>query len=94
MQGLASQIPQSTVITDDRFLKAYADTKDYTAVIAILNARIARNPKDMQSQLSLASVYSTIGQKQKAIDIINQMIVEDPSFKTQGQGYIKQIQSQ
>lgn len=86
------KIGQKTITTDNRFLQAYADIGDYQTVISILNARIESDPTNLQYQLSLASAYLQIGQKQKAIDIINQMIKEDPGFKTQGEGYIKQIQ--
>jgi tetratricopeptide (TPR) repeat protein len=92
-QMLATLDP-NTVISDNRFVKAYADTGNYTMVINILNKRLETNPNDMQSKLSLASAYSTIGQKQKAISLINEMIAQNPSFKAEGEGYIKQIQAQ
>ncbi len=83
----------SLVVTDNRFLKAYADIGDYNNVISILNSRLEKDPTNAQYKVSLASAYATIGQKQKAIDILRQMIVDDPTFKTTGEGYIKQIQS-
>ena len=80
------------IISDNRFLKTYAEIGDYNNVINILNARLEKDPKNQQYKISLASAYATIGQKQKAIDIIKQMIVDDPNFKTEGEGYIGQIQ--
>ncbi len=92
LQQMSKVLSPSVVITDNRFLKAYADLGNYTAVINILTARLQADPTNMQYKLSLAAAYSTIGQKQKAIDIINSMIAQDPSFKAQGESYIKQIQ--
>jgi len=35
-----------------------------------------------------------LGQKQKAIDIVREMMTLDPTFKDQGEAIIKQIQAQ
>lgn len=91
---MSSKISQDVIIRDDRFLQAYANVGDYQMAINILNARIQIDPKNVQSKLSLASIYATIGQKQKAIDLIREIIAADPTFKDQGEAYIKQIQSQ
>ena len=93
LKTMSTQIDQAAVISDNRFLKAYADIGDYTTVISILNARVEKDPTNMQYKLSLASAYATIGQKQRAISIIEDMIKQDPSFKDQGNQYIKQIQN-
>ena len=93
LKQMSGVIDQNVIISDNRFLKAYADIGDYGSAIAILNARLAKDPKNMQYRLSLASAYATIGQKQKAIDIINSMIADDPTFKDQGNQYIKQVQN-
>jgi FimV-like protein len=46
----------------------------------------------MQYKFSLASAYLQIGNKQKAVSLLNEMIAQDPTFKAQGEQYIKQIQ--
>ncbi len=91
LKELSAQIDQDTILNDNRFLQTYASTGDYNSVVAILTARIEKDPSNVQYKLSLASTYATMGQKQKAIDIINQIIKSDPSFKDQGEEYIKQI---
>ncbi len=90
---LSGKINQDTIVNDDRFLKAYADMGDYNNVFAIINARLAKNPKDVQTRLTLASAYATVGQKQKAIEVIRGIIADNPDFKAQGEAYIKQIQN-
>ena len=92
LKEMSKVIDKETVLYDNRFLKAYADIGDYTTVISILNTRLEREPTNMQYKLSLASSYATIGQKQKAVSIIREMIVQEPNFKEQGEIYIKQIQ--
>lgn len=92
VQQLLSGVNQDTIIADNRVLRAYADIGDYQTVIALLTARIQKDPTNQQYQLSLASAYIQIGQKQKAISIIQAMITANPAFKEQGEAYIKQIQ--
>ncbi len=91
---LVSGIPQNTIFTDNRFLRAYADIGEFQTVITILTKRLESDPTNMQYKLSLASTYNQMGQKQKAIDVLHDMIAQDPTFKDQGEQYIKLIQSQ
>ncbi len=93
LADMFKKIGEDTVLMDNRFLQSYAATGDYNSVIAILQARIQKDPKNAQYKLSLASAYMSVGQKQTAINIISQMIKDDPSFKVQGETYIKQIQA-
>jgi len=92
LEKLAPEIDQNIILNDDRFMNAYLSIGDYNSVIAILSARIDRDPSNIQNRLNLASVYMTIGRKQNAIDIIRKIMQDDPSFKDQGEAYIKQIQ--
>ncbi len=78
-------------ITDDRILRTFADLKDYQTVLGILNARLETDPKNPQTRIALASVYAEIGQKQKAIALIEALIKDYPDFKTQGTEYIQSL---
>jgi O-antigen ligase/tetratricopeptide (TPR) repeat protein len=89
--NLLYAVGTSTIVNDNRFLQTYARIGDYASVIAILSARLEQDPTNMQYLLSLASTYATIGQKQRAVQIIQYMEQLDPSFKAQGDEYIKQI---
>lgn len=93
LKTVGAKLDPKIVVSDNRFLRAYADVGDYQTVITILTSRIQSDPTNLQYKLSLASAYLQIGQKQKAIDIINGMIKEDSTFKAQGEQYIKQIQN-
>jgi len=93
INSILPQIDPSVVLSDDRIISAYASVGNYKAVIDILNARIAKDPTNLQNRLSLAYAYAAEGDKQTAIGIVQQMINQNPSFKTQGQQYIQQIES-
>jgi len=86
-------VPRERVIEDQRFLNAYSTTGDYNTVLAILTARLEKDPTNLQTKYTMAEVYSILGQKQKAINLINEMIAQQPSFKEQGEAAIKIIQS-
>lgn len=87
-----AKLGEDRVLSEDRIVNAYANVSNYDAVISILEARIKKDPTNNQNRLSLASVYAETGNKQKAIDLINEVIKLDPNFKAQGEQYIKQIQ--
>ncbi len=77
--------------TDDRILRTFAELKNYDTVIGILTARIQKDPTDPQNRLTLAGVYAEMGQKQKAITIIQELIKDYPDFKAQGESYISEL---
>ncbi|MEY4602089.1 MAG: hypothetical protein RL292_30 [Candidatus Parcubacteria bacterium] len=77
--------------TDDRILRTLAELKNYDVVIGILNARLQKDPSNPQNRLTLAGVYAQMGQRQKAIAIIRQLIVDYPDFKAQGESYIQEL---
>ncbi len=93
LKEMSTKIDPELVISDNRFLRAYTDVGDYNSVISILNTRLQRDPQNLQYKFSLASVYATIGQKQKAISLIQEMIAQDPTLKDQGEAYIRQIEN-
>ena len=92
LKEMLAILPKDIVISDARFLKAYSDVGDYNGALLILNTRLEKNPTNLQDKFTLAEVYYRLGQKQKAISLIREMIVQEPRFKDQGEAYIKQIQ--
>jgi len=83
----------TTLIEDDRFVNAYANRGQYNKVMAIWKSRTEKDPNNMQYRLSLAASYVEIGQRQKAIKEIEEVIALDPAFKDQGQYYINEIRA-
>jgi len=78
---------------DERFLKAYAQKKNVEKVVAILKIFIEKNSTNIQYRLNLAAVYLQNGQRGKSVEQLEKAIVADPSFKKQGEEYIKQIKA-
>ncbi|MBV9349517.1 MAG: O-antigen ligase family protein [Patescibacteria group bacterium] len=78
---------------DDAILTAYLSVKDYKDALAILKARVAKNPNDYQAHVVLAAGYLQSGDRADAIAELKKAIDLNEAFAPQGQAYINQIQS-
>jgi O-antigen ligase/tetratricopeptide (TPR) repeat protein len=82
-------------IMDPRFLSAYKETKHYDLMIAYLEKNAAQKPNDIQSQIALADGYVVVGNRAKAVTVMQKIktLVQDPSAQTQIDAIIKDIQA-
>lgn len=81
-----------TLTPDNEFvLQAYLETKNFSRVVEIAKARVANNPKNPQILIQLAAAYLTAGDRNASVETIRAAITLDPSFKEQGEYYIKEI---
>ncbi len=85
-------VATSTLIQNDYILQAYYNTKQYQKVLDTWKARVALDPLNPQIHLSLTAAYLLLNDKANAIAEIRKVIGMEPSFKVQGEAYIKQIQ--
>ncbi len=67
--------------------------KNYDAVIAILTSVIDRDPTDSQLRVSLAGAYLKAGKKEESLNVLKKAIEDIPTFKTQAEYLIKEIQA-
>lgn len=81
------------VSTDPRIIKAFYDSKDYNNALIFAEAAVNADPSNVQNHISLAALYSEMGQRQKAIASLRKAIELEPSFKEQGEYYIKEIEA-
>lgn len=78
----------------EAFLRAYADMGEWQKAIAVLRDLIKGDPTNSDYRMNLVAAYYQSGNKQGAIAALREMIAAIPSFKAQGEAYIKQIQSE
>lgn len=83
----------SAAVTDPLIINAYAATKQWPALIALLAKHIVDVPNDLSSRLTLASVYLTEGDNANAVATLQEVERVDPSTKTQMEQYIAKIKS-
>jgi tetratricopeptide (TPR) repeat protein len=92
LQEISPKLDENSVISDDRFLRAYIGINDFNSALAIVNARLKMDPNNVQNNLTQAGIYVTIGQKQKAIEVLSKLSQNHPEYKSEIDNYIKQIQ--
>lgn len=68
---------------DQRFMAAYATINRYDKILPMWEAKVAANPQDPQARFTLAAVYYQMGNKEKAIEVLEQTARDIPSTKAQ-----------
>ncbi|MEK7120525.1 MAG: O-antigen ligase family protein [Patescibacteria group bacterium] len=76
---------------DERLIKAFFDTGRLDMALENTLQKIKEYPGDAQHYVSLAAVYSGLGDFSKAIKAIEKAIELNPGFKEQGEYYISQL---
>lgn len=80
-------------IYDERVLKALVETKRYERALRMLEEKVAADPENAQRRLSLAALYVEMGKRTRAIEELQKVIAQNPSFKDQGEYYIREIRA-
>ena len=93
VKSLLEPVYGTILVDGDNFIKAYADTKQYEKVLAIWQARVKTNPNLTKNYIGLGATYLLLGQRTKAIEAIQKAIELEPSFKEQGEYYIREIRA-
>lgn len=91
IQDLQTKMDQRDFIYDDRFLKAFLSIADYSSSLVVLNQRLKDDPTNVQNNLTIASVYATVGQKDKAIEHLRKIGTDHPEYKSEIENYISQL---
>lgn len=83
----------STIVNNDQVLQMYTNLKMFDRAVEIWKLRVEKNPKDFNTNLSLASAYFASGDKAATIAQLKALQQLDPAKAAQLQGLIDQIQS-
>ncbi len=88
-----SAIPESQIIFDDRYMSILLGLQQYQKIIDVAKRRIELEPTDLQHRITLTAAYLQAGRRPEAIRTLEEMIALEPSFKEQGEYYIKEIKA-
>lgn len=77
---------------DLTILQSYIEARQLGKALTIAERRLAADPSSASYQL-LAGVYLEMGNRAEAIRTLERAIVADPSFKAQGEAFIRDINS-
>jgi len=80
-------------LLDDRFINAYAETKQYNKVLELWQAKVAADSKNAENHVRLAAAYFAIGQIQNSIRELEIFISLDPGKKADGEYLINEIKA-
>lgn len=81
----------STIVDNEQVLQVYGNLKMYDRVIKIWKLRVEKNPKDFNTNLSLASAYYASGDRAGAVAQLKAMQQLDPAKAGQLQALIDQL---
>jgi len=76
---------------EDRILQAFASTKQFAKIIEVLSPVFEKDKNNKTTGVSLAVAYMEAGYKNKAVQILREMIEIDSTFKTEGEKYIQEM---
>ena len=93
VKKLTKEMYGRELVYEDVFIRAYSDLDQYGTVLALLKEREKGNPDDPELQISLAATYLKLGERTNAVKAVEKAIMLRPSFKEQGEYYIREIKA-
>lgn len=82
-----------SIPADPNLINAYVVVNDVPKVVELWEKKVRDEPNNPMNHMSLAAAYLKNQQRQKSIAEIRKAIELDPTFKVQGEQYIKDIQA-
>jgi tetratricopeptide (TPR) repeat protein len=83
----------TAIVPEERIAMAYNYRRMYGKVIAVREKQLESDPGNGQIELSLADAYLRVGRRNDAIVLLKKIIEQNPSFKEQGDYFIKEIEA-
>jgi tetratricopeptide (TPR) repeat protein len=90
---ILSSVPEEKLVFDDRYIGVLQQLGQYDKVIAVAKRRTELNSVNPQYKLNLAAAYLMAGRRQDAVNVLQQMIKDDPTFKERGEYFINEIKA-
>ncbi|MBU6142102.1 O-antigen ligase family protein [Patescibacteria group bacterium] len=78
-------------VSDTLLAQVYSKVKDYNRLVGVWQAFVKNNPQNLDYRKNLAGAYLLVGNRPQAAAVLQQAIVDFPSFQAEGQAYISQI---
>lgn len=79
------------LLTDERIIDTFLQKKLYNEIISVAELKIASDPNNPQTYMSLAGLYLKMNRRNDAIAQIKKVIELAPDFKATGEFYISEI---
>jgi len=89
--NLLTEYYGTAAVDDPRLFMEWTNAERYDIVVQILEARVEKNPEDIQQQVSLAAAYHKLGRTEEAITLLEGIQEVYPEYAGQMQDFIKEI---
>lgn len=84
----------SSLVNEQFALQSAYRLKNYDLLLYILSERVKLYPDNSEMRTNLAAAYYEMGDKEKAIAVIEKAITEIPAFRDEGERLIKGLRSE
>ncbi|MES2437239.1 MAG: O-antigen ligase family protein [Patescibacteria group bacterium] len=92
-QELISTFTPEFIAGNDTLLQAYFEKQKFDKILEIWKTRVAKDPMNAKARLSLAAAHLYLNDTKSAVIEIQKAVELDPTFKEQGDLYIKDIRA-
>lgn len=89
--ALVQSLAEQGETPDQRVIGVLAQRGAYAEIARLWEARVAVHPDDVQARLSIAASHFAAGDKQTAIQVLEQIASDFPAVASQAQALIQQI---
>ena len=90
---ILKDVPHEQIIFDDRYLTVLLSINRLSEIIEVAKERVRLQPQKMEHRITLTAAYLQAGRRGEAVQILEEMIKLDPSFKEKGEYYISEIKA-
>ena len=84
----------TTDVADDILVTVYSNRRNYDRLARVWQAFVKKEPGNFSYRKSLAGAYVLAGNKERAIKTLEEAILLDPNFKSEGEAYIRELNKQ
>lgn len=90
---LLAPVPELTVLSDERVISAYAGTGRVLGAVKLLERLAVLQPDRSDIRFRVAAGYLMLGDRPKAVRMLQSIVIDFPGDKDRAEYYIKEIQA-
>lgn len=93
LDELLSTIPLENLVSDQRLIEALVEMEQYERLVPIFTARLEEDPSQGDRYLSLTALLLRMGERERAVEILETLKRNVPDFSEEADYYIAEIKA-